>query len=102
MQHPSPLGIASSFIVITFDWALFALVSAQPQRALLTTVLAALLVTLATYLLERDAAGVEFAPRAARALGAGVAVALPLPLYGSLLGAAAGVWTWLAGRRWAN
>lgn len=93
MQHPAPLGIASSLTVLALDWLLFAQVSALPASAPQSTLVVALLAVLCVYLSERREAGQEFAPRWMRGLGAGIAVAIPLPVYGTLLATLFVVWT---------
>jgi len=94
-----PLTTLSSFVVLLLDWTLFAFIVQAPNAAALATLVAVGSTTLAVSLCERRTAENRFAPRWMRALGAGIAVAIPLPMYGTLLALTCVAWSLLAAPR---
>jgi hypothetical protein len=98
VQQPPPLSIASSLTILVMDWSSFAYIASHPQYLATATAVAALITLLLVHGWERSGDRSPIAPRRVRALAAAIAVAVPLPLYGSLIATAFLTWAGL-GRR---
>jgi hypothetical protein len=85
MRTALPLCTSSSFVVLSLDWLSFAYVTQAPQQVAMVTALASLATVLLVWTLEPSDGRDAFAPRSLRALGAGISVAIPLPLYGTIV-----------------
>lgn len=91
MSPKSPLSLPSSLTVLMLDWMLYALVVANPSQSAVSTVVMALAAGVLAFLFERRNDN-RFGSAFGRAAMCAVAVAIPLPLYGSLLAASFGSW----------
>jgi hypothetical protein len=91
MSYKSPLSMASSMTVLLLDWMLFAAVIAKPEESTIATLTFALATAVLSYTFERRNPTAVATP-AGRAVCSALAVAIPLPMYGTLLAASFGAW----------
>jgi hypothetical protein len=91
-NRKAPLQLTSSLTILALDWVVYAMTMISHVHALLAATLFGALATLVVVTRLENNAGSSLQAALGKALFASLAVAVPLPVIGSLVGIVGIVW----------